>query len=60
MEEADNYPDESRDYRETRLLLDGSPATGEVDIEVGTDGDDDVALGVCWRGYWGSTDPNPE
>ncbi len=50
---TDMFGDEDRAWRESRLILEGSPLAGEVDIELGTDGDDDSALGVCWRGVWG-------
>jgi hypothetical protein len=44
-------PDEL-DFRETRLILQGQPATGEVDIELGGDTEDAKSLKACWRGVW--------
>ncbi|MFH1469074.1 MAG: hypothetical protein ABIO70_32100 [Pseudomonadota bacterium] len=41
------------DYRETRLVLWGTPAAGQADIDVGFDTEDAVTLGACWRGVWG-------
>jgi hypothetical protein len=54
-----DFGDEVREYEEIRLWLLGSPASGEADISVGTNGDDDSALGSCWRRCWGSADPEP-